>query len=137
VAKESHGPFTARPRGLGDQALILQSTGDLDGAMKLFKEQEAICRRLDDPDGLAISLLYSFSRPLAQPMIAGSPGSVSPAATQLKGENGTTCTKKFLVYVRFYCARIAYTSCFGCVANERSCDRAVCRPNTASLIIRG
>ena len=41
---------------LGNQALILQATGDLDGAMKLLKEQEAICRRLNDPTGLFASL---------------------------------------------------------------------------------
>ena len=40
-------------RSLGNQALILQATGDLDGAMRLHKEEEAICRRLNDPAGLA------------------------------------------------------------------------------------
>jgi hypothetical protein len=38
---------------LGNQALILQDTGDLDGAMRLLKEEEAVCRRLNDPSGLA------------------------------------------------------------------------------------
>ena len=37
---------------LGNQAVILQATGDLDGAMRLHKEEEAICRRLNDPAGL-------------------------------------------------------------------------------------
>jgi hypothetical protein len=41
---------------LGNQALILHATGDLDGAMRLHKEQEAICRRLNDPIGLHHSL---------------------------------------------------------------------------------
>ncbi len=36
--------------------LILQATGDLDGAMRLHQEEEAICRRLNDPAGLATSL---------------------------------------------------------------------------------
>lgn len=31
---------------LGNQALILYSLGDLDGAMRLHKEQEQICRSL-------------------------------------------------------------------------------------------
>ena len=47
--------------------MILKATGDLDGAMRLHKEEEAICRQLNDPDGLAISLanqahLLAFSR---------------------------------------------------------------------------
>jgi hypothetical protein len=41
---------------LGNQAVILRATGDLDGAMRLLKEQEAICRRLNDPAGLSRSL---------------------------------------------------------------------------------
>ena len=41
---------------LGNQALILQERGDLDGAMVLHKEEERICRELGDPDGLSISL---------------------------------------------------------------------------------
>ena len=45
-----------RVKGEGNQALILADTGDLDGAMKLHKEREAICRRLNDPNGLARSL---------------------------------------------------------------------------------
>jgi tetratricopeptide (TPR) repeat protein len=36
--------------------LILQAGGDLDGAMRLLKEQEAICRHLNDPAGLQRSL---------------------------------------------------------------------------------
>ena len=31
--------------------------GDLDGAMKLFKDKERICRELGDPNSLAISLV--------------------------------------------------------------------------------
>ena len=42
---------------LGNQALILQARGDLDGAMALHKEEERICRELGDPAGLAISLI--------------------------------------------------------------------------------
>ena len=41
---------------LGNQALILRDTGDLDGAMRLLKEQEMICRRLNDPAGLQACL---------------------------------------------------------------------------------
>ncbi len=41
---------------LGNQAVILQATGDLDGAMRLHQEKEAICRRLNDPAGLSRSL---------------------------------------------------------------------------------
>ena len=41
---------------LGNQALILQSRGDLDGTMKLHKEQEKIYREMDNIDGLAASL---------------------------------------------------------------------------------
>jgi len=41
---------------LGNQALILHDTGDLAGAMRLLKEQETICRRLNDPAGLHGSL---------------------------------------------------------------------------------
>ena len=37
--------------------MILQAKGDLDGAMRLYEEQEAICRRLNNPNGLAISLV--------------------------------------------------------------------------------
>ncbi len=40
---------------LGHRAEILKDTGDLEGAMRLLKEQVAICRRLNDPDGLARS----------------------------------------------------------------------------------
>jgi hypothetical protein len=46
---------------LGNQALILRAAGDLDGAMRLHKEKEAICRRLNDPTGLAISLVNQGS----------------------------------------------------------------------------
>ena len=35
---------------LGNQALILQDRGDLDGAMALQKEQERICRELGNKD---------------------------------------------------------------------------------------
>ena len=41
---------------LGNQAVILQLQGDLAGAMALHKEQEAICRRLNNPDGLQRTL---------------------------------------------------------------------------------
>jgi hypothetical protein len=37
--------------------LILKAQGDLAGAMALHKEEEAICRRLNNPAGLAISLV--------------------------------------------------------------------------------
>ena len=44
----------ARLQGsLGNQAVILRATGNLDGAMALHKEQESICRRLNDPAGLS------------------------------------------------------------------------------------
>ena len=49
-----------RPRletALGNQALILQDRGDLDGAMAMFKEQEHICRELGMSEaGLQICL---------------------------------------------------------------------------------
>jgi len=48
-------------RSLGNQALILQDQGDLEGAMKLHKEAEAISRRLNDPEGLSRSLLNQGS----------------------------------------------------------------------------
>ena len=41
---------------LGNQALILQVKGDLDGAMTLHKEEERICCQLGDPAGLQASL---------------------------------------------------------------------------------
>ena len=41
---------------LGNQALILQDRGDLDGAWALHKEKERLCRELGDPNGLATSL---------------------------------------------------------------------------------
>jgi tetratricopeptide (TPR) repeat protein len=41
---------------LGRQATVLWRRGDLDGAMKLNKEVERICRELGDPAGLSISL---------------------------------------------------------------------------------
>ena len=37
---------------LGNQALILQARGDLDGAMALHKEEERICRQFGNLDGL-------------------------------------------------------------------------------------
>jgi tetratricopeptide (TPR) repeat protein len=37
---------------VGNQALILQTRGDLDGALALLHEQERLCRRLNDPVGL-------------------------------------------------------------------------------------
>ena len=43
-------------RSLGNLATILRNTGDLDGAMELHKEREAICRRLNDPAELSRSL---------------------------------------------------------------------------------
>ena len=43
-------------RTLGNQALILQNRGDLDGAMALHKEEERICRELGDKDGLQRTL---------------------------------------------------------------------------------
>ncbi len=41
---------------LGNQANILSSRRDLDGAMALHKEQERLCRELGNPEGLSISL---------------------------------------------------------------------------------
>jgi hypothetical protein len=41
---------------LGNQALILQDRGDLDGAMKLHKEEERICREVGNVNGLQRSL---------------------------------------------------------------------------------
>ena len=38
---------------LGNQAPILKATSELDGAMRLLNEQEAICRRLNDPRRIA------------------------------------------------------------------------------------
>ncbi len=42
--------------GLGNQALILQARGDLDGAMAAHKEEERLCRELGDKEGLSRSL---------------------------------------------------------------------------------
>ncbi len=36
--------------------MILKATGDRDGAMRLHQEEEAICRRLNDPAGLQACL---------------------------------------------------------------------------------
>ncbi|MBI4641712.1 MAG: DUF4062 domain-containing protein, partial [Candidatus Tectomicrobia bacterium] len=41
---------------LGNQALILKAWGDLEGAMKLHKEQERICKELGNKDSLQASL---------------------------------------------------------------------------------
>jgi len=41
---------------LGDQAVILKDRGDLDESLKLLKEQEQICRDLDQKFGLCLSL---------------------------------------------------------------------------------
>ena len=41
---------------LGNQAMILQDRGDLDGAMALHKEKERICRELGNKDGLQQTL---------------------------------------------------------------------------------
>jgi tetratricopeptide (TPR) repeat protein len=41
---------------LGNQALIFYARGDLDGAMKLHKEEERICRELGSKDGLQRTL---------------------------------------------------------------------------------
>jgi tetratricopeptide (TPR) repeat protein len=41
---------------LGNQAVILMREGDLSGAMALLREQESVCRRLNNPIGLSISL---------------------------------------------------------------------------------
>ena len=46
---------------LGNQALILKAQGDLDGAMRLHKEQERICRELGKVEGMAISLANQAS----------------------------------------------------------------------------
>ncbi len=43
-------------RTLGNQAVILYSCGELDGAMARFKEQERLCRELGNPEGLSRSL---------------------------------------------------------------------------------
>ena len=37
---------------LGNQAVILHTRGDLDGAMARHKEEERICRELGNKDGL-------------------------------------------------------------------------------------
>jgi hypothetical protein len=50
------GDLANLQRSLGNQALILQARGDLDGAMALHKEKEWICRQLGDPANLARSL---------------------------------------------------------------------------------
>src|ERR1019366_6947595 len=47
---------------LGNQAPILQTRGDLDGAMALSKEQERLCRELGNPYGLATSLANQASQ---------------------------------------------------------------------------
>jgi hypothetical protein len=41
---------------LGNQAVILMDRGDLDGAMALHKQQEALCRELGNKSGLSKSL---------------------------------------------------------------------------------
>jgi tetratricopeptide (TPR) repeat protein len=41
---------------LSDQAQSLQASGDLDGAMELYKEQERICRESGNSEGLVSSL---------------------------------------------------------------------------------
>jgi hypothetical protein len=46
---------------LGNQALILKARGDLDGAMALHKEEERICRQLNNSEGLAICLANQAS----------------------------------------------------------------------------
>jgi len=46
-------PAAKQPGESGDDP---EGTGDLAGAMQLLKEQEAICRRLNNPDGLSKSL---------------------------------------------------------------------------------
>lgn len=51
------GDRTILHAALGNQALILQDRGDLDGAWTLHKEEERLCRELGDPNGLAISLI--------------------------------------------------------------------------------
>lgn len=51
------GDLVNLPGSLGNQALILKDKGDLDGAMKLHKEEEHLCRELGNKDGLAISLI--------------------------------------------------------------------------------
>jgi hypothetical protein len=51
------GDLVNLPGSLGNQALILKEKGDLDGAMKLHKEEEHLCRELGNKDGLAISLI--------------------------------------------------------------------------------
>jgi len=48
-------------RTLGNQALILKTRGDLDGAMELYKSQERICRELGNPEGQAISFINQAS----------------------------------------------------------------------------
>ena len=42
---------------LGNQALILDEGGDMDGAMGLHKEEERICSELGDREGLCYSLV--------------------------------------------------------------------------------
>ena len=41
---------------LGNQALILRARGEIDEAMRLYEEQEQICRDLGKKNGLLVSL---------------------------------------------------------------------------------
>jgi tetratricopeptide (TPR) repeat protein len=55
------GNLDGLQRTLGNQALILQACGDLDGAMALHKEEERICRQVGTVEGLAVSLANQAS----------------------------------------------------------------------------
>ena len=50
------GDLASLQGSLGNQAVILEQTGDLNGAMRLHEEEEAICRRFNDAAGLSRSL---------------------------------------------------------------------------------
>jgi hypothetical protein len=69
---------------LGNQSVILQNRGDLDGAMTLHKEQEQICRELGDSEGLARSLVNQAALPgnAAQVQCGVTPGQRSVPAGQ-------------------------------------------------------
>ena len=55
------GDHASLEHALGNQATILYARGDLDGAMRLHKEQERICRELGKVEGMAISLANQAS----------------------------------------------------------------------------
>ncbi|MBM3190223.1 MAG: hypothetical protein FJZ90_16075 [Chloroflexi bacterium] len=50
------GNRSALQVGLGIRAVLLAARGDLDGAMAASREQERVCRELNDPWGVGVSL---------------------------------------------------------------------------------